>query len=786
MLSIHAEDRTTITNGIVKGQVLDQSNHTPVPNANVVILGTERGTASDLDGNFIIKDLKPGTYHLQASALGYIGDVKSEVAILPGRTIKLEFLLEATAIKGDEVVVRGGYFRPKPDLITSSRSLRFEEIRRAPGSAEDVQRAIQALPGVANSNDQNNEIIVRGGSPSENLLIMDGIELDNINHFPDQSSSGGPIGLINPEFLKEITFASGGFSAKYGDKLSSILDLDLREGDREQFHGQMMLSMAGVGGHLEGGLFDGKGSYLVSYRKSYLDLMHGAIGLTAVPHYYDTQMKLAYDPSPTNKLSVIALYGRNWINIEAEDPDAWSRGAETVRYKGHTTAIGGKWRKIWKSGYSNLIFGHTEMFNDVDVYEVDRNLTTNELTERLVWQNNSTEVSDQLHYNWTGKIRSTDEYSAGVTFKPLTFSFDVLQAADTTVYDDFTGDNLPDTVFHPSRLIDESGTSLKYGAFVQYRWKPTHSLSLVGGIRLDGFQYSDQTTFAPRLSADWEFYPDLTLKAAYGTYFQSHPLIVYTRDPAGGNKKLPHQKASQYIGGLSYLLSDATLLSVEGYYKDYSNIAVSEKSLRADDNTRPRSFLYHAVGRKWAWGFELFIQQKLADNWYGTASYSHAKSDFNDSQETYPSDYDYRNIGTLVLGYEFSGLPMRELQKRWYWWWTNVLPVNGDVITLSTRFRYVSGRPYTSQEWTTDGPEYNLHWQESSDLNAERYPDYSRWDVRLDNKWYFGGRSIISFLEVQNVLDRQNIAQYVYDDDGERSSVDQFRFFFVGGVRFEW
>jgi len=784
--TINAEPQPNIKPGNIKGVVLDLSSRAPVVNANIIIIGTEVGAASDLDGEFQILNVKPGTYHLQASALGYIGDVKSEVSIIPGRTVKLEFLLEATAIKGEEVVVRGGFFRPKPDLITSSRALRFEEIRRAPGSAEDVQRAIQALPGVANSNDQNNEIIVRGGSPSENLLVMDGIEIDNINHFPDQSTSGGPIGLVNPEFLKEVTFASGGFSARYGDKLSSVLDLELREGDREQFHGQIMTSMAGIGANVEGGLFNGKGSYLISFRKSYLDLINDAIGLTSVPHYWDLQMKTVYDISPIDKLSVVGLYGNDRIDIETEDGDAWSRGAEAVYVKAHTMVLGGKWRKIWKGGYSNLIFGHTEVYYNVDVHEIDRDPITNELSQRLSWANRSTEITDQLHFTWTGKVRTTDEYSAGITLKPLTFSHDIWMESDTIVYDNPADPTSPIEVISPSANINESTSSLKYGAFMQYRWRPQNNLSLIGGVRLDGFQYSEELTVAPRMSASWEFYPKLTWNAAYGIYYQSHPLMVYTNDPNGGNKMLQHPKASQYVTGLSYLFSDATLFSIEGYYKDYRNLAVSESSLREDTDTRPRSFIYHATGKKWAYGFEFFAQQKLSTNWFGTLSYSYTKSMFDNSIETYPSTYDYRNIGTLVLGYEFCGLPMREFQKNWYGMWTYLLPVNGDLMTLSTRLRYVSGRPLTPQEWTTDGPEYYEHWQETDDLNSERYPEYSRWDVRLDNKWFFGSKTIISFVEVQNVLDRQNIAMYSYADGGVRDDVEQFRFFFVGGVRFEW
>lgn len=781
-----ATEQPQILPGTIKGVVLNQTTHTPIDNANIIIIGTELGAAADLDGNFIIGNLKPGTYNIQATALGFQGYIISEVNVQPGKTTSLDFLLEPAVIKGDEVVVKGGYFRPNPNLVTSSRSLGYEEIRRAPGGAEDVQRVIQALPGVANSNDQNNEIIVRGGSPSENLLILDGIEIDNINHFPDQSTSGGPIGLVNPEFLKEVTFASGGFSARYGDRLSSVLDLDMRDGDREQFGGQLELSMAGVGANFEGGFGNRKGSYLASYRKSYLDLIHNAVGLTAVPHYWDSQFKVSYNLSSVNSISVLGLYGHDYISIEAEEEDAWTRGAEAVDASGHTIVLGTKWRKIWENGYSDLIIGRAELHFEHDVAEVVKDTITNTTIKRRFFLNTSTEITDQLHAVWTGKARDADEFSAGITLKPVTFSHDIWVEQDTVVYDDYNGNGLPDTVLTPEKNITESTTSFKYGGFVQYRWRPLPNLSVVNGVRVDGFQYSGEFVAGPRMSAEWEFAPRWTLKSAYGIYFQSHPLIIYNYDPAGGNKKLPHQRASQYILGLSRLFDRATIVSVEGYFKQYNNLTVSENDLRADDDYRPRSECHLAIGKKQAWGLEYFGQRKLATNWFGTLSYSYSRTEYDNSQQIYPAKYDYRNIMTLVIGYKFSGLPMREFQKRWYAKWTMFLPLNGDEMTLSSRFRYVSGRPFTPQEWTLDGPVYDYHWEEGKDLNSDRYPAYARWDVRLDNKWFFTGKSVVSFFEIENVLNRPNIAQYTYGDDGERDKVYQFGFFFVGGVRFEW
>lgn len=774
-------DAQEILPGSVKGQVLDISTLQPVINANIVVIGTDHGAASDLDGNFRISGIAPGTFHIQASALGYKPETKSELHVSPSRVTTVEFQLESTVITSEEVVVKAGFFKPTPNLPISSRSLHYEEIRRAPGSVEDVQRAIQALPGVASANDQNNEIVVRGGSPFENLTLMDGVEIDNINHFGYQGGTGGPISAVNTDFLREVTFSSGGFSARFGDRVSSVLDLELKEGNRDRFTGDATLSMAGAGINIEGGMFDQRGCYMVSYRKSYLDLIKGPVGLTAVPHYWNSQFKAVYDLSSRNKLSLIGLYADDYISIESDEEDAWSRGAESVESGGFRYVVGARLRSIWSKGYSNIVIARSMADFSDDVYEMPEN--------RQIYRNRSRETTDQLHITWTARIRRHDEWSAGISLKPIDFKHDMwYNGLDTTLYD-LDNDGIGETtVVEPPWMIERSATSLKYAGFLQYRYSPLSNVTFIGGLRIDGFNYTAQTEIGPRLSVRWEFRPRMTLNLAYGQYYQSLPLTIYTWDPQDGNKELPFLRSDHYVLGINYLIRDATKISVEAFFKDYRNNFVAETDL-VDDVTF-QSWRYLSVGTKEAWGVEFFAQQKLLTNWYGTFSYSYGISEFSNSQETYPSNYDFRQVATLIAGYKFSGLPVRRFQKQWYGWWTKVLPVNGDELTASTRLRHVSGRPHTPKTWVDYDPSTHLDnmWKDG-EINSDRYPDYYRWDVRWDSKWYFGSRAVVMFLEVENLLDRKNIAEYIYPDDpedGKPKEANQFRFFFVGGVKFEW
>ncbi|MFH1011132.1 MAG: TonB-dependent receptor [bacterium] len=765
--------------GRVRGVVLDRTTREPIALANVVLVGSSRGASADENGRFVIEDLAPGVYHFRASAVGYNSDAKSEILIHPGRSAEVEFLLEPSVIEAQAVTVTTGFFETSPDLPTSSRALSYEEIRRAPGAAEDVQRMLQALPGVAGANDQNNEIVVRGGSPYENLTVMDGVEIDNINHFGYLGATGGPISAVNPDFLREVTFSSGGFSARYGDRGSSVLDLELREGARERFRGEAVLSMAGVGGNVEGPVAKGRGSYLLSARKSYLDLMYKTIGLTAVPKYWDTQFKGVYDVSERHRLSLIGLYLNDRIRIEAEEPDAWSRGAEAVESFGHRYAVGARLRSLWRGGHSEIVLARNFLSFEDEVQEMPE--------QRLIYRDRMSHSTDQFDLHVTGRARAQDEWSAGVGLRPIHFDYDWWLEPDTVIYDDFTGDSLPDSVLYDAWQVKEAATSFKYAGYLQYRWRPTPTWSLVAGARLDGFDYSKHYGIGPRLSARWDFLPKWTVSLAYGIYYQAMPFHIYAADPDGANRDLPHGRADHYVAGLTFLPQEATKLSTEVYYKDYRDLPVAEEDLVGDPTFRSHRYL--PVGKKRVWGFEFFAQQKLAANWYGTLSYSYGDAESSEPvRGSFPADYDFRHVGTLIFGHKtnLSHRPwFRAFQKHWYGWWTYVLPLNGDELTFSTRYRYVTGRPYIPRVWTTEGPQFESHWEDGM-VNSERYPDYNRWDVRWDSKWFSGGHTLGIFLEVENVLDRTNVAEYFYADDGERNTAYQFRFFFVGGVRFEW
>jgi hypothetical protein len=206
----------------LRGKVVEKSTQQPLLGVNIVILETKLGTASDTTGFFFIDKINPGSYNIGFYYLGYKSILKSNVIVTPGRTIDLFIEMAPDILESSAVEVSASYFEKSKESVVSSRTVDFEEIRRDPGSALDIQRVMQALPAVVSGTDQNNEIIVRGGIPGENLFLMDNIEIPNPNHFGDQGAGGGPINMLNTFMVRKVDFHAGAFSAKYGDKASSV------------------------------------------------------------------------------------------------------------------------------------------------------------------------------------------------------------------------------------------------------------------------------------------------------------------------------------------------------------------------------------------------------------------------------------------------------------------------------------------------------------------------------------------------------------------------------------
>ena len=307
--------------GIIRGVVVDAVNNDPVPLANILVVGTDFGTTTDLDGNYEIS-LPPGLYDIRASYVGYKDNTQFEIQVTTARPVEVNFRMEEYSTDLAEVVVRASPFRKTEESPVSLRTIGVAEIQRNPGGNRDISRVVQSLPGVTSTASFRNDLIIRGGAPNENRFYLDDVEVPNINHFATQGSSGGPVGLINVNFINEVDFFSGAFPANRGNALSSVFNFRQRDGRSDRFGTTFMVGASDFGFTFEGPIGE-KVTYLASVRRSYLQFLFQALQLPFLPTYNDAQFKIKYKINQKNEIYLMGLGALDQftLNFDANDTE---------------------------------------------------------------------------------------------------------------------------------------------------------------------------------------------------------------------------------------------------------------------------------------------------------------------------------------------------------------------------------------------------------------------------------------------------------------------------------
>ncbi len=760
-VSLSAQEVKT---GKIFGTILDRTTNEPLIGANILVIGSTRGASADVNGTYAFEKIAVGTYNLKVSMLGYEPQIKTDVVVSPSKPVQINFELEQNTVQmKEDIVVEASYFYKPKETPTSLQALSYEEIRRAPGAAADISRMIQNMPGVVQTTDSRNDLIVRGGSPAENLNVIDGFEIPNLNHFGSQGSSGGPIGMIQTEFISEATFLSGGFPSTYGDKLSSVLDIKLREGNREKLSGSFDLSMAGAGVILEGPITSNT-TYMLNARISYLDLFNKTIGLTAVPKYTNYNGKITHKIDPQNDLNFIFLAGIDDIHFtqDESEKDSTKMISEDVRSGGYQYLAGTSWRHIFsKNGYSNLYFWTTKNVFDNKGLDLIKD-ADNPNGNNLLFENKSTESQVGTKYTASLFVNNQIEINTGISAKTFNINYDIFAKADTNSLGKYEGDLVQNSTFK----------SFKGEGFFQTVYKPTDQFSITAGGLINYFDAIDKKfAFDPRLGISYEVNPLLKLNASVGIFHQS-PEFIWIYGANSVNSNLEFIKATHTVLGFDYYPDSDIKVTVEGYVKLYDNYPVSAVNpsvslANKGDDFGPSSLgALKSEGTGKSMGIDFFVQKKLTDHLYGLVSYSfsHTKNKASDGVER-SGAFDIPHVFTISGGYK--------LNEEW---------------EFSSKFRYVSGRPYTPIDLAASAQTNSLRYQTNPDaINSVRYPDYFRLDLRFDHRSYYEKFTVVSFFEIENVTNRQNTFAYFWNRN--KKAVDtayQWAFFPVGGVKIEF
>jgi hypothetical protein len=584
--------------------------------------------------------------------------------------------------------------------------------------------------------------------------------------------------------VRNIDFYAGAFSAKFGDRASSVMDISLRDGASDRFRWEGNLGMAGAGVLLEGPIGE-KASFMFSARKSYLDLVVQNVGLSAVPQYHNIQAKLTYRINNANTLLVNTVYGADKINILEGDEAGYGRGAENVNTNNEQYIAGATLRTFWRKNlysYTTLSAVSTDFY--VDLYRTPGHTT--------YFINESRETEYTAKTDFVLQATSKLEFNFGASIKALDDAYNIDSKADTLFVYDVTSPSPEDNIvgiarLYPEQRITNSIQSHKTAAYAQISYNVFKKLLMTGGLRYDYFEYNDFSSVSPRFGLSYSVSPITSLNVAYGRHFQSPYPSELIANPL--NKNLTNKYADQFVVGIDHLFREDIKLTLEAYYKEYSDIPIKQNltttdPLDFDDGT----FLNAAKGK--ASGAELFLQKKLTNNFSTIVSYARTFSQTLDprSDTYYASDYDYRHVLTLMGGYKFrwyeadwyQNLRQKKLYKAFTW----VPFMPADEFEISLKWRYLGGRPFTQPTYYPELRRWIV--EEQQELNTRRYPPYHRLDLRLDRRFLFPKWTLVVFFDIVNIYNRDNIWNYQYNDDGTISKVLQYKTFPVGGVTLEF
>jgi hypothetical protein len=741
-----AQDTTGV--GAIVGVVLSPGGQ-PSPNARVCALGTSACATTDVEGRFRLSDLRAGAYKLEVIPAEGLPLVSESIEVRAGLEGAVEIALSALNAIEQSITVTAPAFEAPEEVKSSAFLVAPLEIRKSAGALQDVSRFVQSLPGVViGTNDFRNDIIVRGGSPLENLFIVDNVEIPNINTFANFASAGGTVSILDAEVLQDVTFLTGGYPAAYGNRTSSVLQVTQREGDREEFRGWATLGFAGAGTILEGPIADGKGSWIVSIRRTFLDVVTDDIGIGGVPVLYTLNGKVVYDLSPSDRIWLVNVSGRDNIRLgltESTDLEEEELANFDIRYKGWRSGTGFNWQRLFSKGVGLLGVTNAQ----ADVGQQVKDLVFDDpspagpvddiiATSPVVYAESSRERETTVKYDLTMYMPVVEKIQMGGNVRWVRAEYDV----DSPYGNDIPFSQEPN--LDPIR-INESVSTYHAAAYVQGTKELTRRFNITLGARYDRYAYTEHSRLSPRLSVAYRLTPTLTASASGGLYYQQPAFLFLTIFPE--NRFLAPWRAAHAVAGVAWNRSPDLRLTVEGYWKRYSQYPVASElpsvSLANIGDTfdvRQLLFKLTASGRGEAAGGEVYVEKRLTSRLYGQANLAVSRTRHAGLDGILrPGSFDYQVTFSVTGGYRFT--------PKWQ---------------ASTRIAYLSGRPYTPYDSAISTAQrrgvYDL-----DRVNAQRAPAYSRIDVRVDRSFTVGTGTLNVFGGVQNLFNRQNVGGYSWN-----------------------
>lgn len=757
-------------NGSLKGRVVDALSNEPLPFVNVIVSGTSTGTITDMDGNFLFNGLTPGFVRIEASFVGYKKAVSSEIEVSVANTNFIQIQMEQQQEEIDEVTVTASPFRKTEESPVSLRSIGIGEIEKSPGANRDVSKVIQSFPGVQSTPAYRNDVIIRGGGPSETRFYLDGVEVPFINHFATQGASGGPVGIINADFLREVNYYSGAFPANRGNALSGVLEFNQVDGNNDKLKFQGTLGASEVAATLDGPLGE-KTTFVFSARRSYLQFLFSAIGLPFLPNFTDSQFKLRTRFDKKNELTLIGLgaYDVSELNLGIENPDAQQKFilSQLPENKQWNYTFGAVYKHFREKSYQTLVASRSHLNNGAYKY-FDNDDSTE---ENKILDYNSQEIENKLRFENVTRLDGIKLNFGG--------NLDFVRYTNNTRQKRFYGDGILNVNY------DTDLDLVKWGLFAQAsKTFLAEKLSLSLGLRADANNYSESMEnlfeqFSPRFSASYSLTGKWSLNFNTGRYYQlpSYTSLGFKENGILVNRQnnLKYIQSDHLIGGVEFRPASTVLFSLEAFLKEYDNYPFSVKDQISLANkgadfgvVGDEEVISGSEGRAFGAEFQARINSTKGFNF--NLSYTLVRSEFRNASDNFiPSSWDSKHLLNLTT--------TRELKKGW---------------RVGGRWRFVGGLPYTPYDlersslveaWNLTGSPY-LNFTR---LNAERFSAFHQLDVRIDKSFYLDRVTAKFYIDIQNFYNFQaeerdiivraedENGNFIYTDNGTRYSLQSIK-----------
>ena len=714
--------------GDLFGRVIDSETGFGLEGAAIQIENSDFYSVTDQNGYFQIVDIPTSSYNITASFIGFKSLTKFNIIIKSAGNQSLEYILNPSYEILDEIVLKESPFKTSLETPLSTQTFSAVEIETYPGGNNDITRVIQSLPGISPSvGGFRNDIIIRGGGPNETVYYLDGIEIPNINHFSTQGSSGGPVGLINVSFIKDVTLSTSSFGAEYDNALSGVLSFEQKDANTDKISGNFRIGSSEAGLTFEGPINISKNketSFIFSVRRSYLQFIFKAFGFSFLPDYWDYQMKIKHKIDDFNYLNFIGIGSVDKLTVNESDEFNFENESQIeqipiINQKSRTFGV--SWKRIYKnkSGFFNLSISNNNLKNNFERFQ--NNLSKTNPSFSNLSNEEETKIRFISNYN-----NSNFKFSYGGNFQLSDY-------LNTTQYDYYN--------INYNSKID----FIKYGVFVKSsKTFFDDKLGMSFGVRLDQDNFTEENSFfeniSPRLALSiiisennkWKF------NLASGRYFK---IPTYTTlgfknlNDIFLNKNSKYTRSDHLVGGLEYNWTESSRLTFEAFYKKYKNYPVSKidrvslANKGADFEVLGNEEIL-TIGKGKSYGLEFLYQQKLKNNFYGILSYTFFYSKFSGLNDRYiPSVWDNRHILSFTGGYK--------LKKNW---------------ELSAKIRFTGKTPYPPVDLESSNQSYPEIIFDYSQLGNYYLNDFTKLDLRIDKRWNFKSTSMNFYIDIENLL----------------------------------